>query len=107
VITGQNVGLDSAEHFKEDPGVGPFSESREPRPEQSGDREDLPDAENVQDISWIADGADLLYDIGKVRKVHESSRHEFQNKNGGAHYVDISSLHSSRPSILSSERWLL
>jgi hypothetical protein len=55
MIAGQNVGLDSAEHLKEDPGIGPFSESRESRPEQSTDCEDLPDAENVQDISWIAD----------------------------------------------------
>jgi len=55
MIAGQDVGLDCAEHLKEDPSVGPFSESREAWPEERPDCEDLPDADDVQDISWIAD----------------------------------------------------
>ena len=55
MAAGQNVGLDSAEHLKEDPSVGPFSESREPWPEQSTDCEDLPGSDNVQDLRRIAD----------------------------------------------------
>ena len=66
-IADQNMRRDRARHLKEDPGVGPFPESREPRPEQRTDCKELPDPDNVQDVSWISDGADVLYNKGKVR----------------------------------------
>ena len=72
----------------------PFSEPRESRPEQRTDCEDLPDSDNVQDVGWIADGADILYDIGKVRKVHESPHQNIQEENGCARNVDDSFVHS-------------
>ena len=84
MIAGQNVGLECAKHLKEDPSVSPFPESREPRPEQCTNGEDLPDSDDVQDISRVAQGADVLYDIWKVRKVHEGPGRDFQNQNGGA-----------------------
>ena len=67
-IADENMRRDRAGHLKEDPCVGPFPESREPRPEQRSDCEELPDSDNVQDVSWISDGADVLHDIGKVRQ---------------------------------------
>lgn len=78
-IADQNMRCRRAGHLKEDFCIGPFSESRESRPEQRSDCEDLPDSDNVQEVSWIADGADVLYDIGKVRKVHESPHQDLQD----------------------------
>ena len=66
-IADQNMRRDRPGHLKEDPGVGPLPESREPPPEQRTDCEDLPDSDNIQDVSWISDGADVLYNKGKVR----------------------------------------
>src|SRR6516165_6049688 len=86
-------------HLKEDPGVGPLPESREPPPEQRTDCEDLPDSDNVQDVIWISDGADVLYNKGKVPKVHESPRQEFQYENGSTRNVDAPSAHS-RPFLM-------
>jgi hypothetical protein len=93
-IAGQNVRLDSAEHLEKDSGVSPFPESREVRPEQSAHCENFPDSDDVQDISWIAERADFLYDIRKMRKVHEGPRRDFQDKNGRAGYVNRLSVHS-------------
>jgi len=84
MIAGQNMRLDRAEHLEEDPSVSPFPKSRELWREQRTNRENFPDSDNVQDISWIADRADVLYDVRKVRKVHECARHDFQHKNGSA-----------------------
>jgi hypothetical protein len=52
-IADQNVRCRRAGHLKEDSGIGPFPESRESRPEQRTNCEDLPDSDNVQDESWI------------------------------------------------------
>ena len=87
-IANQKMRRDRAGHLKEDPCVGPFPKSREPRPEQRTYCEDLPDPDNVQDVSWISDGADVLYDKGKLRKVHESARQDFQDENCSACNVD-------------------
>ena len=46
---------DRAGNLKEDPGVGPLPQLREPAPEQRTDCEDLPDSDNIQrklDIRW-------------------------------------------------------
>jgi hypothetical protein len=93
-IASQNMRLDRAEHLEKDPSVSPFPESREPWPEQCTNSEDFPDSHNVQDISWIADRADVLYDIRKVRKVHERPHHDFHDKNGSACYINELSAHS-------------
>ena len=66
-IADQKVRSDRSGHLKEDPRVGPLPKSREPAPEQRTDCENLPDSDNVQDVSWISDGADVLYNKGKVR----------------------------------------
>jgi len=87
-IANQKMRRDRAGHLKEDPCVGPFPKSREPRPEQRADGEHLPDPDNVQDVSWIPDGADVLRDKGKLRKVHESARQDFQDENCSACNVD-------------------
>jgi hypothetical protein len=97
-IADQNVRCRRAGHLKEESCIGPFPESRESRPEQRTNCEDLPDSDNVQDESWIADGADVLYDIGKVREVHESPHQDLQDENGSACNVDDPSIHSRFPS---------
>ena len=92
-IACQNMRLDRAEHFEKDPSVSPFPESREPWPEQCTHCEGFPDSYNVQDISWIADRTDVLYDIRKARKIHERPHHDFQDKNGSAGCVNELSVH--------------
>ena len=87
-IADQNMGRDRPGHLKEDPCVGPFPKSREPRPEQRTYCEDFPDADNIQDVSRISDGADFLYDKGKLPKVHERAHQDFQDENCSACNVD-------------------
>ena len=65
-IAGQNMRCRGAGHLKEESCKGPFSESRESRPEQRRDCEDLPDSDNIQDVCWIADGVDVLYDLSLI-----------------------------------------
>lgn len=79
-IADKNMRCRRAGHLEEDSCIGPFPEPRESRPEQRTDCEDLPDSNNEQDVSWIADGADVLYDIGKMRKVHESPHQDLQTR---------------------------
>jgi hypothetical protein len=93
-IAGKNMRLDRTGHLEKDTSVSPFPESREARPDQCTNCEDFPDSHNVQDISWIAERAYVPYDIWKVRKVHEGSRYDFQDKNGSACDVDELSVHS-------------
>src|SRR5580693_158720 len=93
-IADQNMRGRRAGHLKEDPCIGPFSESRKSRPEQRRDGEDLPGSDNVQDVVWIADGADVVYDTGNVRKVHESPHQYFQHENGSACNANDPAIHS-------------
>jgi hypothetical protein len=94
MIAGQNMRRDRAGHLEKDPGVSPFPESRDPWPEQSTDCEDLPDADNVQDVGWIADRSHVRYNIREVRQVHEGPRCDLQDEKGSARYVDEFFVHS-------------